>query len=407
VAGQNLTLADAALKEDYNGPLRKIINDRVALIAQFPKNTRDLVGRRAIVPLHITRNTGVGSRLENEVLPEAGAQGAINQIINLRSHYGMIRLTRHVISRMDKDRGAFVKAIRWEMDGIKSDCIRDQNRQAWSTSDGKLATCGVTAAATVIVLATTTSEQQLVNLAEGMRVDIGTVANPQLRAANRKVTAVDFTNKTITVDGGAVTTAGTDFVFRQGAGGSGANQRELTGVQTQIDDTGSLFGVDPATYWQWAAIVEGNGGTNRPISENLVTKAVMRSHNRSGIDGKHTLWAEDGVYRSAVNVLQARHRIVNTLDLKGGHKAVAFVVQGDELPLKNERDAPPNKLWGIHAESFTEYIDEDWQWEDLDGNVLHLAPDRTHNFEALYFKFNEIATERRNAHFCIEDLEAA
>lgn len=406
--GLTLTLADAVLKEDYEGPVRKVINDEVVALAQFEKNTRDLVGRRAIIPLHVSRNTGVGSRLENEVLPEAGNQGSVDQIVSLRSHYGRVRLTRQVISRMAKDRGAFVRAIRFEMDNLRSDCVRDQNRQLWNTAaDGRLAQCGTTSASTTVVLASTTPEQMLVNIAEGMRIDIGTSANPQAVAANRRVTAVDFTNKTITIDGAAVTTSSSHYVFRQGNGGSGSSQRELTPIPVAVDDSGDYFSVSPTTYWQWAAIVESNSGTNRPLSENLVTKAVMRSQNRSGVKDAHTLYAEDGVYRAAVNAMQARHRIVNTLDLKAGHKAVAYVVGGREMPLVAERDAPPNKLFGIHHGSFTEYVGEDWQWEDLDGNVLQRSSDSTHTFEGIYFKFSEVATSRRNAHWVIEDLEAA
>jgi hypothetical protein len=64
----------------------------------------------------------------------------------------------------------------------------------------------------LVVLNALTPEQMLVNFAEkGYRVDIGTVANPQAVAANRAITAVDIANKTITIDGGAVTTASTQL----------------------------------------------------------------------------------------------------------------------------------------------------------------------------------------------------
>lgn len=407
MAGLTLTLADAVLKEDYKAPVRKQINDKVGLLAQFDKNTEDLVGRRAIIPCHMTRNTGFGARLENEVLPAAGNQGTVDQIVPLRYQYGRMRLTKQVITRMRSDRGAFVRAVKLEMNGLVADATRDVGRQAWGTSDGKLATCGTTTASTTVQLATTTPEQALVNLAEGKRVDIGTVATPQAVAADRKVTAVDFTNKTVTIDGAAVTTTSSHFLFNQGAGGSGANQRELTGVQTQVAATGALFNIDPATYaTQWASIVDSNSGTTRPISENLVEKTMHRASNRSGVD-VNQLWAEDGVYRAAVNLLQGKQRVVNTLELRGGHLAVSFTVGGSDVPLMRDRDAPPNKLWGIATSEFVEYMDEDWSWEDEDGSVLTRSPDSTHTFEAYFYKFHEVATVRRNAHFLIDDLEAA
>jgi hypothetical protein len=326
--------------------------------------------------------------------------------VSLRSNYGRIRLTRQVISRMDKDRGAFERAVTSEMDGMRDDSGRDYNRQEWGTSDGVIAQCGTTTAATLVVLNALTPEQIMVNFAEGMVVDIGTIASPQTIAAARTITAVDITNRTVTISGAVVTTSNLHFLFRAGSGGSGANQRELTGTQTMVNDTGALFGVDPATVFSWASIVEANGGTTRPVSENLVTKAMMRSRNRSGA-ANWGLYCEDQAYRAAVNNLSAKHRIVNTLDLKGGHSAVAYVLGGKEYPLICERDAPVGKMYGLAHDKLVEYIDEDWQWEDMDGSALHMAMDGTHCFEAYWFKFSEFATSQRNAHFRIDDLELA
>lgn len=406
MAGQTLALADAVLKEDYKGPLRNQLNNMNVLSAQVAKNRDDIYGRRAVIPLQVSRNTGVGARLEGEQMPTAGNQGTVDQFVSLRSEYGRIRLTRQVISRMEKDRGAFKRAVALEMDGMRDDTGRDYNRQEWGTSDGVIAQCGTTTAANIIVLATTTAEQILVNFAEGMKVDIGTVANPQVAAAARTITAVDFTNKTITVDGAVVTTSNIHFVFRAGSGGNGANQRELTGVQTMVSDSGALFGVDPATFFSWASIVEGNSGTPRPVSENLVTKAMMRSRNRSG-QADWGLYAEDQAYRAAVNNLSAKHRIVNNLKLEGGHEAIAYVLGGKSYPLIAERDAPVGKMYGLCHAKLVEYVDEDWQWEDMDGTALHMAMDGTHCFEAYWFKFSEFATVQRNAHFRIDDLELA
>lgn len=401
-----LALADAVLKEDYKGPVRKQINDSVGLLAQVDKNTEDLVGRRAIVPCHMKRNTGVGARKEGEALPAAGNQGTVDEIVSLRYNYGRIRLTKQTITRMQSDRGAFIKAVKLEMEGLVSDTNRDVGRQVWGTSDGKIATCGTTTASTTVQLATTTPESVMVGFQEGMRVDIGTVANPQLIAADREISAADLTNKTITISGAAVTTSSSHFIFRQGSGGSSTDQRELTGMQTIVASSGSLFSIDPATYPAWASIVEDNSGTNRPPSENLIEKAGHRAENRSG-KVVNQLWAEDGVVRAAANMLSAKQRVVNQLELKGGHKAIEFSWIGGSAPLMKDRDAPPNKLYGIATSELVEYVDEDWTWEDEDGKVLQRSPDSTHTFEAYFFKFHEFATVRRNAHYRIDDLEAA
>lgn len=408
MVGQTLALADAVLKDDYQGPVAKQINDECKLATQVAKNTKDFFGRRAIIPCVMTRNTGVGSRLENETLPAAGAQGTVTQIVPLRSHYGRIRLSRQVISRMNSDRGAFLRATALEMDGLKSDAARDYNRQLWGTSDGILATCSTTTAATTVVLATTTPEQVLVNLAEGIKVDIGdnAGATPQSVAANRAVSNVNFTTPGFDIDGSAVTTSSSNCVYRAGSGGTGASQRELTGVQTIVKATGTLFGISATTYFQWQSLADSNSGTNRPLSETLVAKLMMRTRNRSG-QQVNQLWAEDQVYRFASNLLSAQKRFVNTLEVTGGLKGLAFAADGDEVPLMRDRDTPPNVLYGFATNKLVEYVEEDWKFEDLDGSVLQRSTDSTHSFEAIFFKFSEFATTQRNAHFVISDLQGA
>lgn len=409
MAGLTLSLADAVLKDDYKGPLRKQINDSVKLLAQVEKNTEDITGRRAILPCHMTRNTGVGARLEGAVLPAAGNQGTIEQIVNVRYNYGKVRLTKQTITRMASDRGAFIRATKLEMDGLHSDCARDVGRQVWGTSNAVLATCGTTSASNTVQLAATTPEQVMVSFAEGLRVDIGTAGvNSVSVAADRAVSSVNITNKTFVIDGAAVTTTSAHSVFRQGTGAitGSTGQRELTGVQSIVSDTGTLFSIDPTAYFQWQSIVEANGGVNRPVSENLVEKAAHRAENRSG-SSVSSLWAEDGVYRAAANLLQAQKRIVNTQDLKGGHKGLEFNYGGEGAPLVRDRDCPPNKIYGLSHKDLVEYVDEDWTWEDEDGSVLQRSTDSTHTFEAIFFKFHEFATTRRNAHFRIDDIEAA
>ena len=71
----SLTNADSALKEYYLPPLRDQLNNENVLDSIVSKNTQDVEGRRAILSLHVTRNSGVGSRLENGTLPTAGNQG--------------------------------------------------------------------------------------------------------------------------------------------------------------------------------------------------------------------------------------------------------------------------------------------------------------------------------------------
>lgn len=406
MAGQTLALADAVLKDDYQGPVRDQINNDCKITAQAIKNRRDFAGRRAIVPLKVSRNTGIGARLEGEVLPSAGNAGYVDQLVTVKSNYGKMRLTRHVIAAMKSDRGSFLRAIQSETDELKGTAARDYNRQSWGFGTGDIAAVkdNSSTGTTTITLAATTPEQTMWDLSEGMVIDIGTAAGvaPTNRASNRTITSVDIDAKTIVVSGAGVTQSSADAIYRQGSGGTGANQREITGIQANVG-TGTLWGVNPSTYPSWKSLVDSNSGTLRALSENLVAKNMMRAQNRSG-KRVNQLWCEGGVYRAAANLLQAQKRFVNAAQLEGGSMGLEFAVEGQSVPLMHDRDAPAGKLFGLCTDELTEYVLEDWQFDDLDGSTLRLATDGSQAYEAIWFKMSELATSRRNAHFIISDL---
>src|SRR5579871_1212086 len=165
-----LTTADAVLKEDYLPGVREQLNNDTAL-AFFEKNSEDIVGRRAVLALHLQRNSGVGSRLEGGTLPSAGNQGYFDEYVTLKYHYARIQVTGPTIKAMASDKGSFVRAIRSEMDGATNDLRRNLNRQCFGTSNGVVATCGTTTASTTVQLAATTSIQQMRQLEVGLIVD--------------------------------------------------------------------------------------------------------------------------------------------------------------------------------------------------------------------------------------------
>lgn len=400
----SLTNADAALKEFYLPAIRKQLNDTNKFLAQIDRNSKDVEGRRAVLSLHVSRNSGVGARGENGQLPTAGNQGYVEERVGMHYNYGRIQVSGPVIRAMKSDRGSFTRAIQSETKGLLNDTKRDVNRQLWGTSNGVIATCGVTAASTTVTLASTTSVVKLRQLEIGMKIDIGTVANPISVAQARTITAVDFVNKTITIDGAAVTTAGTDFIFRSGAGGTGV---ELTGIQTIVDDSGTLFNVDPTTYPIWKSNVFSNSGTNRPVSENLFERVIMESEIVSGSEGDDVqIWVSDGVFRAVGDMLTAMKRFNNTLSMKGGFSAVSMQVGGRELGLTWERDVPANRAYFLAMGHLTQHEQSDWEWMDRDGAVLNRVPN-TDAYEATLFKYHELTTDKRNAHSVLEDLTEA
>lgn len=413
-----LSTVDAILKDDYKEYLDNL-NEANFILSQVETRKDTVQGRIARHAVHLGRSSGVGARAENGTLPTAANQSYATVPVPVRYVYGRIQLSGPTIKQAVTDRGAFIDALDAEMEGIKKDAMKDVNRQLWGTSNGVIAQCGTTSAATTVVLASTTGSTALRQLFfdGGMIVDIGTVASPTTVASARTVTAVDETNKTIAISGAAVTTSSSHYVFRSGAGGASSNtgqpgdgQIELTGLQTIVDDTAVLHTINPSSQPKWKSYVNSNSGTNRSITETLITGSIMKTLTNSGKKPSLLVSAE-GVNLAISNLLLSLKRNMEQTNLKGGYAGIQFYSpsvsgKGDEAPtaLYADFDCPNNRLYGINPDVLVYHqVGDGFQFMDLDGAVMNRKPD-VDAYEATLYAYGELACKQRNAHFVIKDI---
>lgn len=396
--------------------IREQLNNTNLLLSQIEKNSVDIEGRRAVLSLHVGRNPSVGARVEGAALPGTNSAGATaigqqdyaEERVPLKYNYGRIQLSGPVIRAMRSDRGSFTRAIESETRGVTNDLKRDVNRQLWGDTSGQIVAFAVNAAVNTLTLGAATTRVQQRQIEVGMVIDIGSAANSTSVAEFRTVTAVNFAALpgTITINGAAVTTATTDFLYRSGLNpGGSADGVELTGMRDIVDDAGALFNVNPATDPVWASFVDANGGVNRAVSENLFAMVMHNVQIRSGED--LNMWiSSDGVHRAYANLLTAQKRFVNTLDLKGGFKGLDVAAGGTSVALTWDRDTPSNRAFGVNTSHLFQYEMSDWDYMDKDGAVLSRRPN-VDAYEATLFKYHELTTDKRNAHGLIEDLTEA
>ena len=402
----NRTVADAALKEDYQPAIREQLNQANAILAQIETNDHDFEGRRAVLSLHTGRNHGVGARAENGTLPAAGNQAYTEQRAPVFHNYGRIQVSGPVIDAMKSDKGSFTRAVASEVEGLTRDLKRDYSRQIFGTSNGVIAATGTSASGVVITLAATTTITQLRQFEVGMVIDVGTVACPTSQASARNIVAINRSALTITVDGANFTTTnGTHFIFRAGSGGAGASQKEITGLQTIVAETGALHNVNPSSVPVWASYVDDNGGTLRSPTDTLFERAMDEILLEGGED-VDLLVTTHGVSRAYAAGLKDDKRYSNTIDLKGGFKALSVTAGRKEVGLLADRDCPENQAFLLNTNHITHFVNSDWEWMDKDGAILSRVAN-TDAYEATFYKRSELATDKRNAHGKVVDLSVA
>jgi hypothetical protein len=414
------TDVDAILRDDYK-ELWENLNNACFILAQVTTKKDTINGKIARHSIHTGRSGGVGAVAEGGTLPTADTQRYATVPIPVRWNTGRIQLSLQLMSLAKGEPGAFADALDSEMTGIRNDAMKDVNRQLWGTSNGVMATCGTTSTSTTITLAATTSPAQMRSFYVGRRVDVGTVASPTTVASNRQITAVNAGSRTITISGAAIsTTAGTHFVFNRGAGGASNNsgqpndgQIEMTGLQTIVNDSGTLHAVDPSTVTVWRAQRYANGGTPRAFAETMVDLAILQNQTESGttID---TLVSNTGVFVGAKAMLSAYQRNADTIEFKGGFTGLKWATPGvsgsagKEIGWFADFDCPANSLYGLNTTDgiVCHQVNEGWQWLDQDGSILNRVPDQL-AFEATLYTDMELGCVRRNSHFRIDDLVEA
>ena len=394
MASQDMTQFDAALKEDFLPGIRKIFSEKAVLDTYAQKNTEDVEGQYARLAIHAGPSGGIGSRgAVGATLPTPGFQLLKEQQVAMRYHYGRIKIEEPVIQASKTNKGAVVRALSTEIKGMAPNLKRDLNRQRYGTSNGVIATCALSSNSTTINLASTTTQTQMRHFHVNMIVDVGTVASPTGVASARTVTAVSRSGKTLTLSGAAMTTATTDFVFRSGNGGDSTNQKELTGLRTIVDSTGSLFNIDPATVPDWASVEDSTSGVP---TEDKFRAALDDIDIYSGASADFGV-TDHASHRAYANQLTAAKQFVNTMDMKGGYKGLSIMGPGGDIPLAADRDCPEGHAFFLSSEHYIDFVMADYDWLERDGHVLKYVSGEP-AWEATLFTYREQATDNRGAH---------
>lgn len=408
-----LATIDALLKEVYRGQVREQLNQEIVALKRIQGSSAgvssDIGGKYVTFPVHVSRNAGLGSRLEGEPLPIPGQQGMVAARVGLKYAYGALQLTGQAIRLSDSDPQAFAKAMDVEISNLKLDILKDMNRQIYGNGNGALFTVRAAAtAATVIPVADARLAQigariDIIRLAGGAfssTVLASTVGTPVT------ITAVDLTAgaNTVTLSSAATVAVG-DIITRAGSGISAAGNRELTGLAAIVDNTSTLFNINPTTTPAWQAVVAGNAGTNRALSEGLMIQMVHQIR----INGGKTSVIIQGLEleRSYFNLLSQTRSTVNSQEFTGGYKGLAFSTGSGEIPVVSDPDAPLNTQWFLNEDTFTYYRDEEWDWVDQMGSYLQQVVDSNGRYDAYvaYMReYHELGIDRRNTNGVLRDL---
>jgi hypothetical protein len=398
--GATLATVAAICKEIYEPRVRKQLNDEAKTLKRIQRSSdgveSNVGGRYVTFPIQTRRNAGIGARNELEALPAAGQQGYTSARVGLKYLYGRINLSGPTIKLVDTNAQAFASALDREVNGIKTDLAKDQNRQVYGDGSGAVAVLVTGAAANTQTVLNT----QYLQLGEVIDIIDGTTLGnptPTVKASNRNVTAINVATNQFTFDGATQAVVNGDIVVR-----TGNVNREWTGFAKIVANTGTLYNVDPTVEGTWKAEVDSNSGVNRALSEGLMILMADRVYTNGG---KTTaIYGNLGVRRAYFNLLsQQRMYSGSSRDFGGGFTGLSFTTDNGDIPFFTDIDAPPNTLYFLNEDEFTLFREEDWSFADMDGSMWQrvIGFDA---YEAFLYQYSELGCHRRNSQGVIKDI---
>lgn len=403
MAEATMTTVDGLLKEVYEGQLQEQYQNETTAIKRLERTSAGVVetvgGKYVDFPIKVKRNPGIGYRAEAEQLPSRGRAGYAAVHVPLRYGYLRLGITGQVMELAEKNYQAFASAFDTEMEGLKEDGLKDSNRIVYGDSSGLLASVTADGANTVTV-------NNIQYLDIGMKVDIRTRSTGASVAADREITNIVETTYpagTVTYDGADVAATANEGLYRTNNYASGT-KREPSGLGLIVDaTTTALHGVDPATQPKWKSVIRNNSaspGTNRALSEG----AMIELCDAIRINGGRTsvILGSLGVRRAYFNLLTQQRRYADTKEFAGGFNGLVFNY-GREIPMVEDVDHPPNKMYFLDESKIKIYQSRDWHFLDREGHMLKWVTDFD-EWELTMAKYWELGTNQRNAQGALTDI---
>lgn len=394
---------NAALKEFYLPRLVSTINERRVLMTRLERDSSktDVSGRHARLPVNITGTQAIAARADADggpSLPTPQSQTFVELQIGYAFNYGTIRITHPVIQASKNDRGAFIRAIGAEMDGIRRDLKNDVNRQLFGDGTGALARVNGAEVGGDNTLTVHAGHK----VKKNMVIDVYDGASAEF--TSRSVTSTTAT--TVVFDGSAATWADNATVYR-----AGNKDNEMMGLYGIVDDDNTIQAINRSTYPEWGSIVYSNSGAQRAISEDLLDAGILEAQSQNEADISLMITSPTQ-FRKIGQLLTDQRRYTPDMELDGGFTAINWA----GIPIVWDIDCPRNgqflsdqtndcdMLFGIDESQLAIYQLADWDFDETDGNILHRRQDVA-AYDATLFYYANLGVLDGSNHFVIQDLQ--
>jgi hypothetical protein len=390
-----LTTLNKILKEFYLPPVVDQLNNNILLPQLLEVDKENIQGLKAFVPLHYGRSGGIGSRPELGTIPASTNQSYNRAAYDLKYHYARVSVSGPSIFRTESEAGAFLQAMKSELDYIKNDLMYDFARQMYGDGTAQITPCIASGPSTTVTLGSGAGAGgEAVTkgfLYVGLVIDIGTAAAPTTIVAATTITDVNPATPSITI-GTSVTTTTSHFIFRAGNTTGTANIFEMdAGLQALIPTAANTIGgIDASAAGnRWWDNLRDTAGGALTVDNMLIdwNKALAAG---AQVD-KLLVLGSLGLQRVFFNGLKSLVQYIEPTKIRGGYEYLEF--QG--VKVYGDRLAPWGKLYFVDQGHIKLFSPADWDFLARDGQAVKWVQDQD-AFQSVLFRYANLGADRRN-----------
>jgi hypothetical protein len=384
----------------------------------------DTGGKYWVFPVQFPGGESVGAYLEAGNLPGGptgslalrGEQGRINPKLNAFTER-ITGLSRESIKRGPK---GFFDSLDQSIKSKTQYVRNDMARQMWGNGRGVLGTVLSVAGGASPSTVTFTTDTNMQNFRVSMRLDFydATLADRRVGSdgltddlttqdIGYQITLVDIASRTITVTGDVAdatdAVVATDVAVRENTGigvGAAGEGTEITGLQQLVDD-GTLTlvtmqNISRTTFPEWESFIDSNGGTLRPITEDLLQSTLDETETRSGKEVTF-IGMNKGQRRQllAIGLTNVRHQ---SAKLNLGYTELDW--NGKRLFV--DRQAPLQEIYMGNFAQLARFIVKEWGSLDVTPGGERIP--RRDAFELAYGTYMNLGIKASHAWSRIRDL---
>lgn len=364
----SLTGATALFKTKFGKLSENAYNSANPVLGTIKKDY-GFVGEDMKVAVPTFFSGGVGSG----TLPTANPASAVKATINAKKVYGVTEIQREALKASASDEGAFVEAMKWNVQKTVEAWNRNASRIMFGDGTGALGTINAnasgTAAAPVIVISAATwveghwEENDYVNCGTDAAVFRIDEVIPSSRT-------VELTRLSGTLD---LTATGSGLIVYM----QNSKDNDPIGLKGVLDATsGDLYGVTVQRRFQSTQIAAGGSGISTDAMNELVSRIMFKSGKAPKL--LVTSYVQMRKIKNFLEDQKVYQIDPRSSELKGkiSWSGVEYMANGSKIAIIEDRMCPDDRMYGINTDFITSYHRPDFGWFDDDGTVfLRVAND--------------------------------